>query len=297
MTFLYFYILMIDLSITILSYNTKDLLAVCLDAIFKSTKNLKFEVIVVDNASTDQSVELVETKYPQVTLIKNKTNLGYSAGNNLAIKKAKGEFALLLNSDTEIIGESLQIMVEFMKQHPEIGILGPKLINPDQSLQKSVGTFYSLKNVVLTMLGLERLGFGRRSPAKFSLVDWVSGACFLVRKKVFDQIGLLDEKLFMYMEEVEFCYRAKTNKILTGFLPEATILHQERGSSLAGRTDAIINIYKGLLYFYRLYKPVWQYNFLREVLKTKAGFLSRAGKIFNNADLVKTYGQALELFR
>lgn len=288
---------MIELSIIILSYNTKELLDVCLTSIFTNTKGLTFEVIVVDNASNDGSAELVKKKYPQVLLTQNKENLGYSAGNNLGIKKAQGEFVLLLNSDTQIIGDSLRSMVEFAKDDKNIGILGPKIVNPDESPQKSVGSFYSLGNIILAMFGGERLGFGRQSPDKFCFVDWVSGACLMIRREVLEKIGRLDEKLFMYMEEVELCFRAKKKGILTAFFPKALIMHKNLGSSQSGKTGAVLNIYKGLLYFYAKYYPAWQLEILRLVLKLKSTLLYGLGKIINNNYLVSTYGQALEILR
>lgn len=288
---------MIDLSIIILSYNTKKLLDSCLSSIFSNKNDLNFEVIVVDNGSKDKSVEFIKKNYPQVVLIQNKENLGYSAANNLGVKKAQGEFVLLLNSDTELIGDSLRSMVEFAKDHKNIGILGPKIVNPDRSPQKSVGSFYSLGNIILAMFGGERLGFGRRSPDKFCFVDWVSGACLLTKKDVFEEIGLLDEKLFMYMEEVEFCFRARKKGFLTAYLPKALIMHKNLGSSQSGKTGAVLNIYKGLLYFYAKYYPHWQFEALRFVLNLKSTILYGLGKVLNNNYLVSTYGQALEILR
>ncbi|MCL5675831.1 MAG: glycosyltransferase family 2 protein [Patescibacteria group bacterium] len=286
-----------DLSIILLSFNTRQLLDECLASIYDNTKNISFEVIVVDNASVDQSREMIKRKYPEVLMIANRTNLGYSAGNNLGIKKAQGRYLLFLNSDTQTVGNALKVMVEFSDNHPEFGILGPKIVNPDKTPQRSIGSFYSLPRVVLAMLGLERLGFGRKTQEEIGQVDWVCGAAIMVKREVFNKIGLWDENLFMYMEEVELCYRAKKNSITTAFLPEAVIVHKERGSSKEGKKGAVINIYKGLLYFYKLYRPVREYNFLRFVLKTKALILENTGRITGNTYLYKTYGQALELFQ
>ena len=268
-----------DLSIIILNFNTKDLLDTCLSSILKVSENLALEIIVVDNNSSDGSFEMVKTKYPEVQLIQNNRNLGFSAGNNAGIKKARGKYILFLNSDTEVIGNSLLTMVKLLDNKPNIGILGPKLVYPDKTIQKSVGNFYSLPEVVLNT---------RYSPDRQMAVDWVSGACFLVRREVFDKIGLLDENLFMYMEEVEFCYRAKQNSVLTVFTPEAYVLHKERGSSTSGREDAILNIYKGLIYFYQKYRSAREQKILKLILWFKAYLLNFFG--------FKTYGKALELF-
>lgn len=288
---------MIDLSIIILNYNTRELLDACLSSIFNNTKGLTYEAIVVDNDSNDGSVELVKKKYPQALLIQNQKNLGYSAGNNIGVKKAQGNYILLLNSDTQIIGDSLNIMVKSISDHKQVGILGPRIVHPDQSPQKSVGNFYSLAMITLAMFGGEKLGWGRRSPEKFCFADWVSGACLMVRKEVFEEIGYLDEKLFMYMEEVEFCYRAKQKGILTAYEPKASIIHKNLGSSQSGKTDAVLNIYKGLLYFYSKYYPFWQYQMLRFVLGTKAAIIYFLGKLLNNNYFITTYGQAFKLLK
>ena len=277
-----------DLSIFILKFNPKDVLDTCLSSILKTSKNLTLEIIVVDNNSSDGSFEMVKTKYPEVQLIQNNRNLGFSAGNNAGIKKARGKYILFLNSDTEVIGNSLLTMVKLLDNKPNIGILGPKLVYPDKTIQKSVGNFYSLPEVIFDQLGGGKLGLVRSSPVGFKIVDWVSGACFLVRREVFDRIGLWDENLFMYMEEVEFCYRAKQNGILTAFLPEAEVIHKERGSSTSGREAAILNIYKGLIYFYQKHRSAREQKILKLILWFKAYLLNFFG--------FKIYGKALELF-
>ncbi len=287
---------MTDLSIIILNYNTKDLLDSCLWSILKNSKSQNFEIIVVDNASTDGSVAMIKKKYPYVKLIESRVNLGYSAGNNLGLSKSHGRNILFLNSDTGIFGNSLNIMLECLETRDNIGILGPKLVNPDKTVQKSVGSFYSLGNVVLMLFGGGRLGLLRSSPDKFAIVDWVSGSCMMIKRSVLDKAGLFDENLFMYMEEVEFCYRAKTKGILTGFTPEAKVMHQQLGSSQGGREQAIINIYKGLIFFYRKYYSGGKLAILVILLKSKAYLAKTVGFITGNNQLIKTYDQTLRLF-
>ncbi|MBI3384771.1 glycosyltransferase family 2 protein [Candidatus Gottesmanbacteria bacterium] len=284
---------MMDLSIIILSYNTKNLLDSCLASIYDNYKNQNFEIIVVDNSSTDDSVAMIKKKYPKVLLIESQKNLGYSAGNNLGLAKSQGRNILFLNSDTKILGDSLDIMVKYLDAEEEIGIIGPRLINPDQTLQKSVGNFYSLGNVALMLFGGGRLGLFRNSPDKYLVVDWISGSCMMVKRSVFKKAGLLDENLFMYMEEVEFCYRAKMKGILTGFIPEAKVIHQELGSSKNGREQAIVNIYKGLIYFYRKYDSSGKLLILKFLLKAKAYLAKTLGLITGNNHLIETYDQAL----
>lgn len=288
---------MIDLSIIILSFNTKELLDSCLASIFGSNPKLTYEIIVVDNASSDGIIEHVEKKYPQISLIKSNKNLGYSAGNNLGVKKAQGKYLLFLNSDTEAVGQALDVMVECLNRQKKIAILGPKLIFADGAIQRSAGSFYSLKNTILMLFGLQRLGFLKSSPDKFKVVDWVSGACLMISKNAFTTLGGFDDQLFMYMEEMEFCYRAKQKGMLTGFCPEAVVIHNELGSAKKGKSEAILNIYKGLLYFFHKYFSQKDIKILKVMLKTKAIIAKAIGIIIGNNYLVTTYEQAYRLVK
>lgn len=285
---------MLDLSIIILNYNTSLLLDKCLNSIKNNLPKLRFEVIVVDNASSDNSVTLVEKKHPEALLIKSKVNLGYSKGNNMGIKKALGRNILILNSDTEILGDSLTVMVKCLDNSGRVGILGPRLINRDKSFQKSAGKFYTPINTVIMLFGGDRLGMLRKSPDKFTVSDWVSGACFMVKKEVFDKIGLFDEKMFMYMEEMEFCYRARKADILTAYTSEAKVYHKELGSSSQGKMNAIINIYQGLLYFYQKHYPK-AVGFIKVILKIKALIALFVGLLTGNRHLRETYAKAYRL--
>ncbi len=287
----------IDLTIIILNYNTKELLDHCLASIFNNKTEITTEIIMVDNKSTDGSAEMVAQKYPGVKVIRNNENLGYSKGNNIGIKKAGGRNILLLNSDTELIGNGAQTMVKLLDQNSNIGIVGPKLVFPDKSPQASVGVFYNLPVAILYLLGLERLGFFKSSPSVLKKVNWVMGACFLFKKELTEKIGILDENLFMYMEEVEFCYRAKLNGYETYFTPEATVVHKERAGNPNNKTGAVINIYKGLMYFYKKYYPEFDLVILKTVLKIKAGILTIFGRLINNSYLSETYGKAFELVK
>ena len=288
------------LSIIILSYNTKDLTLDCINAISqeyeKELQSGLFEIVLVDNASTDGSVETVKNlklKTSSLKIIENKENVGFSKGNNIGVKKALGNYILFLNSDTEIKDKGFIRMLEFLENNKNVGIVGGRLKNPDNSIQKSAGKFYYLFNVTLMLLGGERLGFLRSSPPKVSKTDWVSGACMMVRKDFFENLGGFEEKLFMYMEDMEFCFRAKKKGYLTYFYPNVELLHKERGSS--NRTFAIIHIYEGILFFYKKYMPSWQYNLVKRMLRSKALVLVNLGKIMNNKYLEETYSKALEL--
>ncbi|HUW24325.1 MAG TPA: glycosyltransferase family 2 protein [Patescibacteria group bacterium] len=284
----------VKLSIIILSWNTRELLNQCLKSLELGPE---VEVIVVDNGSTDGSAQAVKKEFPGVKLIINKENLGFSKGNNEGIKRAQGDYIMLLNSDTLIKKGAIEKLINFLDEHSEIGIVGPKLLNQDGSPQSNCGRFPNLL-VALVMLFAEHWGadnFVRCSPAKSGLADWLMGAAFMARKEVFEKIGGLDEQLFMYMEEVEWFYRSRKAGFLTYFFKEAEIIHLGRGSAKHGKKDPIINIYRGLLYFYRKHKNFPELFILRLMLKTKAFLALIIGHLKNDNYLKETYGEALKI--
>jgi N-acetylglucosaminyl-diphospho-decaprenol L-rhamnosyltransferase len=288
-----------DLSIIILSFNTKDLTIACINAIIAQYKqeldNNQFEIILVDNASSDDTVKTVKAlNIKNLKVIESKENLGFSKGCNLGAESSKGEYLLFLNSDAEIKDQGFIKMVDYLKKNENVGILGGALKNEDGSAQSSVGKFYNLLNLFLAMVGLERAGLLRESPNQIKKVDWVSGASLMIRKQVFEKIGGFAKELFMYAEDMELCYKANKKGFVTYFYPEVTLFHKERGSS--NRTFAILNIYKGILFFYKKHKPGWQYQIARLILFSKAFILNKIGKLTGKTYLKETYGQALELF-
>ena len=286
-----------DLSVVILSFNTKELLGNCLTSIDKNTSGVDFEVIVVDNASADGSSAMVKKQFPKVKLIENKDNLGFTKGNNQGIKKASGRYILLLNSDTLLKDNSLEKMVEFMNDHPKVGAIGPKLLNADGTPQASAGRFPDL-SVVLIMLFKEHFGGSqlvRTSYNNLKEVDWVMGAALLLRREVLSKTGLLDEKIFMYYDEVEWCYRLKKAGFKIYFYPEAKIIHLWQGSSQTGRKGPILANYQSLVYFYRKHKSPLEFFLLRILLKLKAIIALMMGYLTGNTYLKETYGQAFKL--
>lgn len=232
---------MIDLSIVIVSYNTKKLTLKCLESVFKETKDVSLEVFIVDNASSDGSVLTIRKEFPQVSLIVNKENLGFARANNQAIKQAKGRYILLLNSDTEVLENALGEMVAFMGSHKDIGILGPKLLNSDSTLQPSAESFPSLSTQIYEVFLLSKIFPKSKEFGKLHLswwdfdsgreVDKITGAAFLIRREVIEKIGLLDENFFMYYEEVDFCKRAKEAGFKVYFYPKAKVTHHWSASS------------------------------------------------------------------
>lgn len=285
---------MTKLSIVILNYNTKELTSSCIESVLKQyysqIKDNEFELIVVDNASTDGSQSLLSRK-KNIKVVKNSENYGFSKGCNIGAKKASGEYLLFLNSDTRVKDKGFLGMIDFLDKNLKIGVLGGKLLNKDNSQQASCGSFYNLLNVTVTLLGGERIGLVRRKPKKIEDFDWVSGAAMMVRRDLFEKLNGFDEKLFMYMEDIEFCFRAKRSGFKVFFYPDVKIIHQELGSS--NRRFAVVNIYKGLSYFYKKHARL-EYPLVWLLLFTKALIAIFIGIILNNNYLKKTYSGALK---
>nr|MBI5455861.1 glycosyltransferase family 2 protein [Candidatus Levybacteria bacterium] len=288
------------LSIIILNYKTKDLTTACINSIVEQYKkeldDNKFEIIVIDNNSQDESFETLsglQSAISNLKIIESKENLGFAKGCNLAASKARGENLLFLNSDTEIKDQGFLKMVNFISQNKNIGILGGKLKNLDGTSQLSSGKFYSLFNLFLVLLGFNELFGLRQSPNVIKKVDWVSGGCFMIRKDVFQKVKGFEKDFFMYIEDMELCFRVKKKGYLTYFYPEIMLFHKELGSS--NRTFAIVNIYKGILLFYKKHKSNPEYLLAKLMLKSKALILVVLGKISNNKYLKDTYLEALKI--
>ena len=283
-----------DLSIIIPSYNTKSLLERCLASVYASLKQVEFsyEVIVVDNASVDGSSEMVNKKFTQVHLLRNKANVGYGKANNQAIKKAKGSYVLLLNSDIVVQNDAIGALYRFL-QEKKNAFAGGKLLNIDGSPQPSCGPFYTLPVVVLMLFARgDHWGATRYSPHEVTAVDWVSGACLLGRKEAFEKVGLFDENIFMYMEEIDFLYRAKKKGYEVFFQPEAPFIHSGAASS-GNRRTPVVNIYRGLLYFYKKHYRPLALAAVRFILRVKAVAAIGLGRILGRQDITSIYEEAL----
>ncbi|KKR32300.1 MAG: Glycosyltransferase/rhamnosyltransferase [Candidatus Gottesmanbacteria bacterium GW2011_GWC2_39_8] len=297
---------MIRLSVIIVSFNTKTLLSNCLSSLVKYYDPSFFEVIVVDNNSTDGSPEMVVRDFPQFKLIKNNENKGYAKANNTGIYKAKGKFILLLNSDTEFTDGNLSKSVRFMEDHPKTGALGVKLINADGSLQYSAGYFPVLVRVFFWMFFLDDIPFvskffksyHQENPEFYSKIqntDWVTGAFFLFNRDIITKSGLIDEKIFMYGEEVEWCYRIKKSGYKVCYYPEVKVMHL-KGASGVGITSGLKEEYKSLLFFYKKHMPVWKIPILIFLLKIGAMLrIFLFGIIYPDPRKKKIYEEAFRL--
>lgn len=231
---------MSSLSIVIVNLNASAMLVNCLASIEATSANLAPEIWVVDNGSSDNSVEMVRNVFPAVHTITSDTNLGFAAGNNRALIQATGDYLLLLNNDTIVHPEAFQRMVQTLDANPEVGILGPMLRNADGSVQPSClhfpNFFKGIFNYFRARSGAGSAKYNPERTLPYAPVDAVIGACMMVRRQVIEQIGLLDEGYFFYAEEVDWCYRAHKAGWKTGWLANAEVTHLG-GQSAAKEAD------------------------------------------------------------
>lgn len=236
-----------DLTIIIVSWNVCDLLHGCLGSISPAERSSgehqvpSSEIIVVDNASDDGSPAMVRTEFPHVHLIANKENRGFTAANNQGLGVSSGRYLLLLNPDTEVVEDALPAMVRYMEAHPQVGALGPRLCYPDGSLQPSRRRFPTLATGLVESTVVQEWWTDNPVLRRYYMddtpddvvqpVDWVVGACLLVRRQAYEQAGGLDEGFFMYSEELDWCRRIKDAGWEVVYLPTATVIHHEGKSS------------------------------------------------------------------
>ncbi|HEX2911993.1 MAG TPA: glycosyltransferase [Chloroflexia bacterium] len=253
-----------DVSIIIVSYNVASLLADCLNSLIKRPADgLNIEIIVVDNASADGSPDLVRQNFPEVKLVANQYNYGFPRGCNQGLRRARGRYLFFLNPDAALEAGSLQKLVGFMEKQPRAGIVAPLVRYPDGSLQPNRRRFPgpALAFVESTILeryrpfrnlpALRRFKFSDVSPEQAHEVDWIVGAAFLVRREVIEAIGGLDERYFMYSEELDFCRRAKEQGWQIWYEPAAAAVHQEGQSSKQDVPARHINFHTSKLSYYR----------------------------------------------
>ncbi len=231
----------IDLSVIIVNWNVRDLLRSCLLSLSSTPSPLcSLETILVDNASSDDSVEMVRGEFPSVQLIVNAENRGFPAANNQGLAVAQGRYVLLLNPDTEVLGSALATLVAYADAHPDVGVVGPQLLNPDGSVQSSRRRFPTLATALFESTWLQPLAPHRLLQRYYLLdqpddatlaVDWVDGAALLARRAAIAQVGPLDENFFMYSEELDWCRRFRQAGWRVVYLPTAQIVHHRGKSS------------------------------------------------------------------
>ncbi|MFH1951826.1 MAG: glycosyltransferase family 2 protein [Pseudomonadota bacterium] len=248
-------ILMLEISFIIVNWNTKDFLLQCIASIYETVKGISFEIWVVDNGSSDGSVGAVKEKYPGIRVIENQINLGFAAANNLALARMGGRYALLLNTDAALTEGAVSELHDFMQGNPEAAIACGQLLNPDGSKQNSIANFPSLLSL-LSNETLLRVLFPRRFPSKRRRyrtpleIESGIGACMIVRKQAMDQVGLLDDRYFFFLEETDWAYRMRNAGWKIYFVPTARISHAQ-GKSVETRADAKIMFYRSRYIFFR----------------------------------------------
>lgn len=249
------------LSIIIVSYNVKDFLLDCLRSLDEFIDVPK-EVIVVDNASSDGSREMIKAKFPQIQLIESESNLGFSAANNIGFERARGEFILMLNPDAKCIDDSFAKALDFLqKEKDKKVLLGPRIFNPDKTFQPSAWRFPNVGQHFIESIFLSRFIdttlYAKEKETQTPMhVDFISGAAILMRKTTQQEIGPLDEKLF-WMDDVDLCYRNKMNDGETIYFPEWKVMHHIGQSSKKNLSLVIANQVISKLKFYRKHgKPI-----------------------------------------
>ena len=240
------------LSIIILNYRSKELTAQCVNTVLQSAKNTEnFEIIIIDNDSGDDSAKWLHNAFPNIRVIANKRNLGYGAGNNIGIKQAKGDYILILNPDVEIEMPDIQKMIDFLKNYPDVGVVGPQLIYPDGIIQDSYRRFPQFLDLVIKRTSLHKINPLKKrmtdylmhnvNPHKTQEVDWLVGAALMIPRKIFDKIGAFDERFFLFLEDTDFCRRVWEIGKKVMYFPATKAIHNHKRLSQSKSWRVLLN--------------------------------------------------------
>jgi len=297
-----------DLSIVIVSWNTADLLLDCLQSIYANPPSVDFDIWIVDNASTDDSVSKIQARYPSVHLLLNDTNVGFANANNQAIQQSSGCFILLLNPDTLVHPGSLDRLVNFLLAHPEAGACGSRYLNPDGSLQRSCAPFPTLSREFWRMNHLDLVHFyGKYDMAQWDVhqvreVDVLQGACLLLRREAISRVGMLDPGYFMYTEETDLCYRIHQAGWKLFWVPESTITHFGGQSTQQVANAMFLRLYESKVIFMRkhygegtafVYKLILGTSALTRIIATPIAWCIAPGKRETHRMLARYYSNLL----
>src|SRR3990172_7738260 len=262
---------MIDLSICIVSYQARDLLRDCLRSIYETIDSLSFEIIVVDNYSEDGTLEMLKDEFPNVRLLVNDHNTGYTRPNNQAMRESKGRYVVLLNPDTLVKPNAIAELFAFLETHPEVGIVGPKVLNRDGSLQKQCRRSEARPwDAFCYFSGLSRIFPHDKRFSGYLMTylsedltheaEAVSGSCMMIRHKVIDQIGYLDELFFAYQEDTDYCRRARLAGWKVFYDPSAQIIHY------GGEGGSNVQPFRSIIEWHRSYYLYYRKHFARDYL-------------------------------
>jgi GT2 family glycosyltransferase len=258
-----------DLSVIIVNFNTASLLRECLNSVDKTKDDIHLEIIVVDNNSKDQSVDMVKKDFPQVRLIANSENIGFAQGVNQGLNLTKGRYFLLLNPDAKVLPGVMKGLIGFMDRNKDVALSGVQLLNPDGTKQNSIANFPSLTQELFNK-SLLRILFPKKYPSKYREfkspieVESVIGACMIVRPEAVKQVGELDPKYFLFLEETDWCFQMKKKDWKIYHLPQLKAYHKQ-GQSLIDLKS------KGRIEYYRSY-----YRFFKKNYSRASHFLLRA---------------------
>jgi hypothetical protein len=294
---------LIDLSILIVSWNTKEFLFPCIRAVSEKEGEISREIIVVDNSSQDGSVSEVKQAFLSVHLIENERNLGFAKAVNQGLQKASGRYVLLLNPDTQVRNGAVQQLISFMDGHSDVGVAGAQLLNSDGSKQNSIANFPSLATELLNKSLLRRL-FPKRFPGKernysepFE-VDSVIGACMMVRRVALEEVGLLDEDYFLFLEETDWCYRMKRAGWKIYHVPQAEVYHFQGKSAEAERKRAKVEYIRSRYHFFKKNRGRFQWFILLVGLMIRLGVELLAMTLATLATLftIKSWRERLSIY-
>ncbi len=224
------------LSIIIASYRQPDLLRVCINSIKEATGEVDYEIIVSDGETGEKTSDLMREEFPQIRFFKNVKNIGFAAMVNQGIRVAQGKFILIINADIIFKPKGIERLLKYIEKNSTIGMIGPQLINFDGSIQQSCFLFYTLWTIVFRRTWLKRLSFAKKHLARFEMkrkqqtgkpleVDWLMGSVMMVRKEAIKKVGLLDDRFFMYMEDVDWCWRMWQNGYKVVYYPKIKVFH------------------------------------------------------------------------
>jgi GT2 family glycosyltransferase len=266
----------IDVSVVIVGWNAKHYLELCLESLAKAPPRRSMEVFVVDNASADGSAEMIEAKFPWVKLIKSSENLGFSKGNNVAIRGCQGRYIALVNPDVIVFPGCLDALADFLDQNPKVGNVGPRVFNPDMSMQSTCRRFPTLWNNFCSASRLESIFKNSRFFAgehmfyfphdRTLAVDVIVGCFSMIRRETFDQVGLLDEGLFMYGDDVDWCRRARNAGWEIMFYPGGQAIHDRGKTTAPYPVRFAIAQQRSVLHYWRKHHSFWGVLGIRSIM-------------------------------
>jgi GT2 family glycosyltransferase len=266
----------VDISVVIVAWNAKRYLELCLESLAEAPPRRSMEVFVVDNASSDGTSEMIETGFPWVKLIKSSENLGFSKGNNLAIRQCQGRYVALVNPDVIVFAGCLDALADFLDQNPKVGNVGPRVFNPDMSMQSTCRRFPTLWNNFCSASGLETRFKNSRFFAgehmfyfphdRTLAVDVLVGCFSMIRRETFDAVGLLDENLFMYGDDVDWCRRAQNAGWLVVFYPGGQAIHDRGKTTAPYPVRFALAQQRSVLYYWSKHHGFWGVLGIRTIM-------------------------------